>query len=109
MEQSGKTQNEAEEFVKFVAITATPKAMTTQEVDAASSDNKELSELWKSPKRNKWETPECKKYIPVNNELCVIGKPVLQGIRIVIPQILTLAHKGHIGIVSMEQRLGSKV
>ena len=57
---------------------------------------------------------QCKKYIPVSSELCLIGKLVLRGTRIVIPQVLRqqtlpLAHEGHIGIISMKQRLKSKV
>ena len=106
--------NDAEEFVKFVAVTATPKAMTTREIERASAEDNELSELRRCITTNQWESTQCKKYIPVSSELCVIGKLVLRGTRIVIPQVLrqqtlTLAHEGHIGIVSMKQRLRSKV
>ena len=106
--------NDAEEFVKFVAVTATPKAMTTREIERASAEDNELSELRRCITTNQWESTQCKKYIPVSSELCVIGKLVLRGTRIVIPQVLrqqtlTLAHEGHIGIVSMKQRLRSKI
>ena len=102
--------NDADEFVKFVAVTATPKAMTTREIERALSEDDELSELRRCITTNQWESTQCKKYIPVSSELCVIGKLVLRGTRIVIPQVLrqqtlTLAHEGHIGIVSMKQRL----
>ena len=106
--------NDAEEFVKFVAVTATTKAMTTREIERASAEDNELSELRRCITTNQWESTQCKEYIPVSSELCVIGKLVLRGTRIVIPQVLrqqtlTLAHEGHIGIVSMKQRLRSKV
>ena len=47
-------------------------------------------------------------------ELSAIGKLVLRGTRIVIPEsprdrILKVAHEGHPGIVSMNQILRSKI
>ena len=55
-----------------------------------------------------------KSYLGVKNELCVIGKFVLRGTRIVIPQnlrkeVLALAHEGHQGIVKVKRHLRSKV
>ena len=48
------------------------------------------------------------------NELCVVGKLILRGTRIVVPtklrpRMLALAHEGHFGIVNTKQRLRSKV
>ena len=53
-------------------------------------------------------------YLCVRNELCVLGKLVLRGTRIVIPEalrgeVLRLAHEGHQGIVKMKARLRTKV
>ena len=53
-------------------------------------------------------------YLSVKNELCVQGKLVMRGTRIVIPQsvrseVLRLAHEGHQGIVKMKNRLRTKV
>ena len=50
----------------------------------------------------------------VRSELSVTGKLVLRGTRIVIPsslreRVLSLAHEGHPGIVSMKRRLRTKV
>jgi len=55
-----------------------------------------------------------KQYIPVNSELCVIGGLILRGTKITAPsklraQVLILAQEGHPGIISMKQRLWSKV
>ena len=51
---------------------------------------------------------ENKQYIPVRFELNAIGKLVLRGTRIVIPEslrdrILKVAHEGHPGIVNMKK------
>ena len=61
-----------------------------------------------------WNNKECAKYIPVKEELCAIGKVVLRGTRIVIPQslrqqVLAIAHEGHVGIVATKLRLRTKV
>ena len=47
-------------------------------------------------------------------ELCAIGKVVLRGTGIVIPQslrqqVLAIAHEGHVGIVAAKLRLRTKV
>ena len=101
-------------FVRFVAVTSTPRAMTTCEIEEASAEDEEFSELRNCIMRGTWRNDQLKQYIPVASELCVIGKLILRGTRIVIPsqlrsRVLTLAHKGHPGIVSMKQRLQSKV
>ena len=111
---SSPEETAAEEFVRFVAITATPQAMTTREVEEASAEDEELCELRECIKTGQWKNSQCKEYIPASGELCVVGKLILRGTRIVIPRklrphILTLAHEGHLGVVSMKQRLRSKV
>ena len=50
----------------------------------------------------------------MKEELCVIGKVVLRGTRIVIPQrlrqqALAIAHEGHVEIVARKLRLRTKV
>ena len=101
-------------FVRFVAVTSTPRAMTTREIEEASAKDEEFCELRNCIMRGTWRNDQLKQYIPVASELCVIGKLILRGTRIVIPsklrsRVLTLAHEGHPGIVSMKQRLRSKV
>ena len=104
----------SDEFVRFVAATATPQAMTTREIEEASSEDREFVELRQYIKDGNWKGDQHKQYVPVCSELCVIGKLILRGTRIVIPsklrpRVLNLAHEGHPGIVSMKQRLRSKV
>ena len=79
-------RNVAEEYVRFIAQTATPKAMTTREVEGQSHHDAELSEVRRSIREGVWSNKECAKYIPVKDELCAMGKVVLRGTRIVIPE-----------------------
>ena len=63
---------------------------------------------------DQWDTVENKQYLQVRFELSAIGKLVLRGTRIIIPQtlcdrILSIAHEGHPGIVYMKKILCSKV
>ena len=97
-----------------MAVTSTPRAVTTREIEEASAEDERLSELWNCIARGTWKKDQLKQYIPVASELCVIGKLILRCTRIVISsklrsRVLTLAHEGHPGIVSMKQRLRSKV
>ena len=95
-------------------MTAIPRALTTRKIEEASSEDREFVELRQCIKNGNWKGDQHKQYIPVYSELCVIGKLILRDIRIVIPRklrprVLSLAHEGHPGIVSMKQRLRSKV
>ena len=104
----------SDDFVRFVAVTATPKAMTTREIEDASAEDEEFVELRACVNSGNWKGDKLKQYVPVSSELCVIRKLILRGTRMVIPsklrpQVLALAHEGHPGIVSMKQRLRSKV
>ena len=100
--------------VRFIAVTATPKAMTTREIEEVSAEDEEFVELQACVNSGNWKGDKLKQYVPVSSELCVIGKMILRGTLMVIPsklrpQVLALAHEGHPGIVSMKQRLRSKV
>ena len=98
-----------DEFVRFVTATATPQAMTTCEIEEVSSEDREFVELRQYIKDGNWKGDQHKQYIPICGELCVTGKLILHGTRIVIsselrPRVLSVAHEGHPGIVSMKQR-----
>ncbi|XP_028413782.1 uncharacterized protein K02A2.6-like [Dendronephthya gigantea] len=107
-------EEEVESYVRFVAVMATPSAMTTREVEEASADDEELATVRKSINDSSWDKMAYKQYIPCCDELCVIGQLVLRGTRVVIPKklrpkVLSLAHEGHLGIVGTKQKLRSKV
>ena len=114
MAQQSEFSKMAEEHVRFVAINSTPKAMTTHDVERASSDDAELQQLRECIDTGRWTDCPDKLYAAIGGELCVIGQLVLRGSRIVMPrklrpQALALAHEGHLGIVGTKQALRSKV
>ena len=101
-----------EEYVRFVAVSATPTALTTREIEEASADDEELKEVRKAIATGRFE--KCRQYMTVAGELCVIGQLVLRGTRIIIPsklqpRTLALAHEGHLGVVGTKQNLRTKV
>ena len=102
----------AEKYVRFVAVNATPTALTTPEIEEASAVDEELIEVRRAIATGQFE--KCKQYMTVAGELCVIGQLVLRGTRIVIPQkllprTLALAPEGHLGVVGTKQNLRTKV
>ena len=101
-----------EEYVRFVAVSARPTALTTREIEEASADDEELKEVRKAIVTGRFE--KCRQYMTVAGELCVIGQLVLGGTRIIIPsklqpRTLALAHEGHLGVVGTKQNLRTKV
>ena len=114
MGSGGKHSSQAEEYVRFVAVSATPSAMTTREVEEASADDEELGAVRQCINGKPWDQLAYKRYLPCSGELCTIGQLILRGTRIVIPQklrprVLSIAHEGHLGIVGTKQKLRSKV
>lgn len=102
------------ETVKWVAQESMPVALTTHEIERASEYDPELQSIRERLLNGKWYAFEFKEYLPMRSELTAVGKLVLRRSRIVIPkqlhsQVLELAHEGHPGIVSMKQRLRTKL
>ena len=100
--------------MQFVAQTATPKAMTTREVEVHAHQDKELSDVRQCIRVGECNNKETGQYFPVRGELCTKGKVVLRGTRIVIHRslrhrVLSIAHVGHVGIVATLLRLQTKV
>lgn len=98
--------------MRFVAINATPRALTTREVEEASEKDPELIEVRNAIESGHFE--KCMTYAAVARELCVVGFLILRETRIILPKTLqpraiALAHEGHIGIVGTKQHLRSKV
>ena len=96
-----------------MAENAPPRAIPIQEIEEASAEDDEITMLRKCVQTNDWTVGE-PAFKAVRNELTVVGKLVLRGIRSVIPrklrkQVLELAHEGHQGIVKTKQRLRTQV
>ena len=88
--------------------------MSAEEIEQTALDDEEMTELRRAIQTGKWEGVKCSEYLPVANELCVVGGIVMRATRIVIPKnlratVLTIGHEGHLGVVSMKQRLRTKV
>ncbi len=81
-----KHSHESDEYVRFVAISATPRALTSREVEEASEKDPELIEVRKAIESGHFE--KCMPYAAIANELCTIGYLVLRGTRIVLPKVL---------------------
>lgn len=110
---SSQCNNVREEYVRMLAISATPRAMTTREVERASAVDEELTTIRKCWKTGNWSTAP-NAYKLLRDEITVIGRLVMRGMRIIVPlslreRVLELAHEGHQGIVKAKDRLRSKV
>ena len=102
------------DYVWFVALHATPEAITTKMVERASMEDLELQNVCQCIQSGQWDNCQNKSYIAVSAELCTIGQLVLHENRIIIPEKLRLkvvafAHEGQFGRVETKQRLRSKV
>lgn len=109
-----ESRSVAEEYIRFVANTAVPQAMTAEEIERESSVDDELDTLRECIKTGNWENSNCPGYKPIRDELCLFGNIVLRGTRIVVPKklrgrVIELGHEGHQGLVKMKQRLRTKV
>lgn len=107
------SRNVAEEYVRNVAMYAVPIAVPIKEMEKESGDDEELTQIRQCIQNNEWNSSP-PAYKAVRTELCVVGKLVLRGVRIVVPRklrrrVLDLAHEGHQGMVKSKQRLRSKV
>ena len=91
-------EHEEGQYVRFVAIHATPRAMNTHEVEQESAIVDEVEQVRTSLKTGCFD--ECKVYAPIARELW------LSKLR---TQSLGLAHEGHMGIVDTRQKLRTKL
>lgn len=105
---------EETDTVKTIAEESTPVVLTAKEVERASEEDPELTSVRHYIQSGDWSQCKMPHFMCVKNELCVLGKLVLRGTRIVIPQslrkqVLHLAHEGHQGVVKAKSRLRTKV
>ena len=113
MDQKDCSSEEAD-FVKVVVQESTPGAMTAREVERESENDPELCSVRHYIQTGDWSQCKLPRYTSVKNELCILGKLVTRGTRMVIPQslrseVLRLALEDHQGAVKMKNRLRTKV
>lgn len=97
----------------MVAVNATPRAMTTREIKRESAEDEEVTEVCRFWKTGNWSAAPSP-YRLLRDEITVVGRLVMRGMRIVIPvslrkRVLELAHEGHQGIVKTKDHLRNKV
>ncbi|CAB4022188.1 Transposon Tf2-9 poly, partial [Paramuricea clavata] len=105
---------ETEEVIRLVVQERTPVALTPREIERKSDKDPELSSVRHYIETGDWSHCKMPSYLCVKNELCVIGKLLLRGDRIVIPQslrekVLKSAHEGQQGIVKTKGLLRTKM
>ena len=88
--------------------------MTTEEIEEESAVDEDLEYVRQSIETGNWENSNCANYKPIRDELCLFGKIVLRGTRIVVPKklrarVIELGHEGHRGMAKMKQRLRTRV
>ena len=102
-----------DEYVRWVASTAAPVAVTIRDIERASVQDSELSQVHSAIQSGNLEDLPAP-FKMVRTELTNVGFVILRGTRIIPPQslrgdIINLAHEGHQGIVKTKERLRSKV
>jgi len=83
-------------------------------VEEASAKDEELCAARECINGKPWEQLANNKYLLCSGELYSIGQLILRGTTIIIPKklrpsVVSLAHKGHLGIVGTKEKLRSKV
>ena len=73
-------EHEAEQYIRFVAISAMPRTMNTRDVEEASATDDELHNVRRANKTGCFD--ECKS---IAGDLCVIHQLVLHGTHIILP------------------------
>ena len=100
--------------VRAIVENCLPVALSAREIEEASYNDAELSQVKGCVRTGNWERCTFPSYAHIKDELCIYGEILLRGSRIVVPKtlrdkVVRLAHEGHQGIVKTKYRLRSKV
>ena len=80
--EEAQTRNVAQEYIRIVANTGVPQAMTIEQIEEEASVDEELEYVRQSIETGNWENPNCANYKSIRVELCRFGKNVLRGIKL---------------------------
>ena len=99
--------------VQAIVENCIPIAFSTREIEEASYNDAELSQVKGCVRTGNWEHCTFPSYAHIKDELCIYGEILLRGSRIVVPKtlqdkVVRLAHEGHQGIVKTKYRLTVK-
>ena len=125
------TENSADQYISFLSSHAVPKAMTIEEIQAATKQDATLQKLVEIIRNENWHCVNMPEFVEnndrniniadlkscrnvkeertVNNDSSII----LRGSRIIIPeklrkQSLEIAHEGHQGLIKTKKLLREK-
>ena len=112
VKQSGAGQEY--DSVRAIVENCIPVALSAREIEEASYNDAELSQVKGCVRTGNWERCTFPSYAHVKDELCIYGEILLRGSRIVVlktlrDKVVRLVPEGHQGIVKTKYRLGSKV
>ena len=83
-----QSTDDAEDYIRYVAKNAVPNAITIQEVEKESAKDPDLSMVRTCILADsQWESVDVS-YRSIRQELSVLGKLVIRGMRLVIPKSL---------------------
>ena len=115
----------AEDYVNYITIASTPKALTVQEIEEATKADVTLQAVSKAIETGNWhegvkqsgvDTAEFIAWQKVKDELTAGVDPqvILRGTKIAVPKklqerVVNLAHEGHQGVVKTKSLLREKV
>ena len=106
---------DAELYVRHAALGAVGdlEAITAAEIERASGSDGELSVVRRAIESENFSELS-RPYKPIRDELCILGRIVMRGNRIVVPvalreRMLRLGHEGHLGIVGTKRNLRTRV
>ena len=123
------THHNVEEYVNFLAHHAIPKALTVEEIQDATLEDKTLQMLIDIIETNLWHklnaistasnginTDDLKSFAKVREDLTVNERKniILRGSRLIVPQslrsrVISIAHEGHQGLVKTKQLIREKI
>ncbi|CAB4033208.1 Hypothetical predicted protein [Paramuricea clavata] len=120
-----REQKIAEEYVNYITVTSTPKALTVQEIKEATKADTTLQAVSKAietgnwqegPKQSDVDSVAYTAWQKVKEELSVgvTAQIIPRGTRIAVPRklqerVVNLAHEGHQGVVKTKSLLREKV
>ncbi|RUS76705.1 hypothetical protein EGW08_015532 [Elysia chlorotica] len=109
--------NDGENYMRYVTKTATPNALTLEEIRLATSRDVQLQAVMTAITTGNWSAKSLLCFKTLKDELSVHDGIVLRQHRILVPEILqnqvisniTLAHASHQGIVKTKQLICENV
>ena len=122
---TSRQERVAEEFVDYISNTSTQKALKLEDIATATLQDPTLQAVMNAVRTNNWFEPaknlkinqmtyRALEQVPGELTVCYTHCIILQGTRIVIPEIMQqrvidLAHDGHQGIAKTKSLLREKV